>query len=63
MNIIILNISKKKKEKYDYKLEPAYIERQKALDEVKDFNATLNSNKKAKQKIKSFWEKLSDCFR
>lgn len=54
--------NKKQEPEDDFDLTPEWINRKKVLDEVEDFNATLNSNKKAKQKVKSFWEKLSDLF-
>lgn len=49
------------KSKTQRKLDPEYIDRQKALEEVRDFNRTLRRNE-VEQKKKSFWEKLSDLF-
>lgn len=53
---------KNKKQEYDLELTPECIDRQKALDEVNEFNKALSSDKEARQKTKSFWEKLSDLF-
>ena len=43
-----------KEQKYNYKLDTEYTEKQKALEDVKNFNKTLSN--------KSFWKKLSDLF-
>ena len=58
---------KKNYKVYNYKLDPQYIERQLALDEVNAFNRTLRSStiqqQQQQQRNKpSLWEKLIDFF-
>lgn len=48
----------KKNKRVQIPLPPEYIERQKALGEVKDFNRTLSNGKNKS----SFWEKLISLF-